>query len=162
MWKQNLSVETQISVRETAEMEASRTSGEYDLIRRGFVLPTTNEMVGLTSIFGSAEKNAERVTQPASPQQKPGDQPVVKTPANVPAETGPDSEPVPPKSGTGIELITEADAMHELIAIPLYFPVSYALVRPYVEGFEINGLDAYLLSDVTIDSEWKPDGKNGR
>ncbi len=162
MWKQNLSVETQISVRETAEMEASRTSGEYDLIRRGFVLPTTNEMVGLTSIFGSAEKNAERVTQPASPQQKPGDQPVVETPANVPAETGPDSEPVPPKSGTGIELITEADAMHELIAIPLYFPVSYALVRPYVEGFEINGLDAYLLSDVTIDSEWKPDGKNGR
>lgn len=162
MWKQNLSVETQISVRETAEMEALRAAGDFDLIRRGIVLPTTDEMVGLTSIFGSVEKNAEQVTTRGSEQQKPADHPVVEIPANGPAETGTDSEPAPPKGDAGIKLLTEADAMHELIAIPLYFPVSYALVRPYVEGFEINGLDAYLLRDVSIDTEWKPDTKNGR
>jgi hypothetical protein len=57
--------------------------------------------------------------------------------------------------------ITEAQAIFELKAIPLYFPTSYSLVKPYVRGFEINGLDAPSLKDVIIDSSWQPKAVNG-
>ena len=52
--------------------------------------------------------------------------------------------------------LTEADAIFELKAIPLYFPTSYSLVKPYVLGFEMNGLDAPSLSEVSIDNTWQP------
>jgi hypothetical protein len=56
---------------------------------------------------------------------------------------------------------TEDRALFELRAIPLYFPTSYSLVKPYVRGFEINGLDAPSLRDVMIDSNWQPKTANG-
>ena len=40
--------------------------------------------------------------------------------------------------------------MRELDAIPLYFPTSYSLVKSYVQGFDINALDAPHLKDVRI------------
>ena len=46
--------------------------------------------------------------------------------------------------------------MYEIYAIPLYFPTSYSLVKPYDKGFETNGLDAPLLKDISIDSDWQP------
>jgi len=51
MWKQNLNLETLIIVKESSEIEAVKASGDYDLIRRGVVLPTADEMVCLTAIF---------------------------------------------------------------------------------------------------------------
>jgi hypothetical protein len=30
------------------------------------------------------------------------------------------------------------------------------LVKPYVRGFEINGLDAAMLNNLSIDSNWQP------
>lgn len=160
MWQQNLGIETQVSISETAEMDLLRSSGDFDLIRRGVVLPTTDELVGLTAIFGSPEKNRQRAMPRTTDQQRPPEQIVPGTPVNGPSEAKSDGESGP--SGEAIELLTEADALHEMIAIPLYFPVSYALVKPYVRGFEINGLDAYLLRDVSIDSDWRPEVKNGR
>lgn len=53
MWRQNLNIETDIIVKEAAEIEAARASGEYDLMRRGIVLPTADELVSLAAIFGS-------------------------------------------------------------------------------------------------------------
>jgi hypothetical protein len=44
----------------------------------------------------------------------------------------------------------------ELPAIPLYFPTSYSLVKPYVLGFETNTLDAPSLKEVRIDNNWQP------
>ena len=52
--------------------------------------------------------------------------------------------------------MSEANAIYELWAIPLYFPTSYSLVKPYVSGFEMNSLDAPSLADVSINSDWQP------
>jgi hypothetical protein len=40
-------------------------------------------------------------------------------------------------------------------AIPLYFASSYALVKPYVNGFDANLLDAPSLKRVRIDADWR-------
>jgi hypothetical protein len=58
--------------------------------------------------------------------------------------------------------MTAEDAMHEVTAIPLYFPVSYALVKPYLQGFELNGLDAVALQDVSVNYDWRPEERSSR
>ena len=158
MWKQNLNLETQIVVKEASEIEAVKAAGEYDLLRRGVVLPTIDEMVSLTSIFGTAVRNAESVAKEPSS-------------AKILAETAPglkkkDEKGGPSDAGSAADaaneppqmltLLTEEDTLYELKAIPLYFPISYSLVKPYVRGFEMNGLDAPSLKDVSIDSSWQP------
>jgi hypothetical protein len=70
---------------------------------------------------------------------KPGETPSAETPADQPDAA-----------------TTEANAIYELWAIPLYFPTSYSLVKPYVSGFATNSLDAPLLHKVSIDSNWQP------
>jgi hypothetical protein len=54
------------------------------------------------------------------------------------------------------EPISEEDALYEMRAVPLYFPTSYSLVKPYVQGFDINGLDSPSLRNVVIDNDWQP------
>ncbi|MFM9905586.1 MAG: peptide ABC transporter substrate-binding protein [Pyrinomonadaceae bacterium] len=158
MWKQNLNLDTQIIVKETSELEAVKAAGEYDLMRRGVVLPTIDEMACLTSVFGSVVKSVE---VPAK-ETKPGEMPigVESEPPPIrkggPSETDPTSEPIAGEPAKPLTLLTEEDAIFELNAIPLYFPMSYSLVKPYVKGFEINGLDAVSLKDVSIDSSWQP------
>ena len=49
--------------------------------------------------------------------------------------------------------------MRELPAIPVYFASSYALVKPYVSGFDANLLDAPSLKHVQIDTAWRPPQK---
>jgi hypothetical protein len=51
---------------------------------------------------------------------------------------------------------TEAQALNDLSAMPIYFASSYALVKPYVSGFDANILDAPSLKKVRIDGNWKP------
>jgi hypothetical protein len=58
-------------------------------------------------------------------------------------------------------ILSEEEAMTEIPAIPLYFPTSYLLVKPYVQGFEINTLDAPSLKDVRIDNNWQPKKPKG-
>jgi ABC-type oligopeptide transport system substrate-binding subunit len=53
-------------------------------------------------------------------------------------------------------ILTETQAFDEIPAIPLFFPSSYALVKPYVKGFETNSLDAPSLKDVEIQTDWQP------
>jgi hypothetical protein len=52
------------------------------------------------------------------------------------------------------------EALFEMTAIPLYFPTSYSLIKPYILGFELNGLDAPSLKEVSVDNEWQP-GRSG-
>jgi len=40
--------------------------------------------------------------------------------------------------------------------MPIYFASSYALVKPYVAGFDANVLDAPSLKRVRLDVDWKP------
>lgn len=147
MWKQNLGIETNIVIRETTEIESVRTSGGFDLIRRGVVLAANDELVNLFSIFGSVDKPLEKRGQ---------ENPTVPPPTAQSEETGDVPSPDPGAIDTTVSTLTEEDAIFELRAIPLYFPTSYSLVKPYVLGFETNGLDAASLKDVRINNEWKP------
>lgn len=168
MWKQNISVDTLIIVKDSAELASVKASGEYDLVRRGIVLPTVDESVNLESIFGFGKRTAEETSKlgvkdgekPDAPEAKPPVVPAAPavegtSPDTVPANKDMTLLPVPP--GT----MTEEIALFELNAIPLYFPMSYSLVKPYVKGFETNGLDAPLLKDISIDNEWKPKAPRG-
>ncbi len=155
MWRQNLGIETQLIVKESTEIEATKLAGEYDLIRRGVVLPSADELVGLASVFGSAEKIGVPVVRAAD-----GEIPLTDDGRSLrrgPSETGEaigDTAVVVEPEGATI--LTEADVIFELNAIPLYFPTSYSLVKPYVRGFDSNALDAPLLQNVSIDTGWQP------
>ncbi len=149
MWKQNLGVETEIVVKELADIDATRTSGDYDVIRRGIVLPTLDEMAVLKAVFGTSLKEPRTLptaTPHAAPEAKKGG-------PSVSDEPKPDTEP---KSAAEPELMTEDDALYEARAIPLYFPMSYSLVKPYVHGFSMNILGAPSLKYVSVDSNWQP------
>lgn len=143
MWKQALGVETDIIIKESAEIDAVRASGDFDIIRRGIVLPANDEFVNLTAILGPAETTA--------------DKPKTETAAE-PSRSGPsvdtESEPLAQSPEPENSLSHEA-AIYDLRVVPLYFPISYSLVKPYVTGYEINGIDAVRLAEIGIDSEWK-------
>jgi hypothetical protein len=53
-------------------------------------------------------------------------------------------------------ILDEAEALYQLHAIPLYFPTSFALVKPYVKNFELNSFDAPFLNATEIDTAWQP------
>lgn len=151
MWKQNLNLETEIVVKEMAEVEKARTDGDFDLVRRGAVFPTSDQAASLMAIF-----------EPKPPAELPkavtGAQPSPS--AGPPALPGQNPEPggkaALPIGPTEPMILTEQDAVYELRAVPLYFPTSFALVKPYVDGFETNSLDAITLANVAIDSNWRP------
>ena len=146
MWKQNLNLDTEIVVKELSEIDALRGSGEYDLVRRGVVLPTVDEMASLAAIFPLPHAVEQPSVQPtpimgaARPESEKG-----LATAEEHAELNVD------KNG----IVSEEQAVFEIPAIPLYFPMSYALVKPYFKGFEINGLDAIMLNEISFDSSWQ-------
>ncbi|QYO65457.1 peptide ABC transporter substrate-binding protein [Leptolyngbya sp. 7M] len=146
MWKQNLNVETEIIVKETDEVRLALENGDYDLVRRGVVFPTTDEKAGLSAIFDRPAVSAVR------PSQTSGT--VSNTNSSVLGNSNSNISVLPPE----IEepRITEEIALYEMQVIPLYFPTSYSLVKPYVIGFEGNVLDAPLLQKVRIDNSWQP------
>lgn len=148
MWKQALNLDTEVSVKETSELAAAESSHEFDIVRHGFVLPTADERVSLAAIFGDHEDNdPTSAAQPATDQMPAGK-----------AEKGGPLDPLldKPAEKPRPVALTEEDALFELNAIPLYFPRSYSLVKPYVRGFDINGLDAVYLPGVSVDSDWRP------
>jgi hypothetical protein len=153
MWKQNLNLETQIIVKEASEIDAVRVAGDFDILRRGIVLPANDELVSLATIFGTAKKPV--IVEPIDGLTGESKDQLKAQGPNAADETadGNNTDRPDPKN----ELtMTEADAIFELRAIPLYFPTSYALVKPYVRGFEMNGLDAPSLKEISIDSTWHP------
>ncbi len=146
MWKENLNVDTEIIIKENAEFEQARISGDYDLIRRNTVFPTADELMSILSILKPPQNPA--VT--AEPTKGAGVE--ARDPKQVIEKPQQSSSPVEAPDVT----MSEANAIYELWAIPLYFPTSYSLVKPYVSGFEMNSLDAPSLSDVSINSDWQP------
>ena len=155
MWKQNLNIETEIVVKDAGELEMARKSGEFDLVRRGVVLPTADEAVSFKAIFDTDRSSAAGAVIDA---ERTGD----RQPAESPGGREPESPGDQPASVAAPEpAVTEDDAIYELRAIPLYFPTSFSLIRPYVSGFEMNSLDALTLSNVMIDNDWQPKNANG-
>ncbi len=159
MWKQNLNLETEIIVKAAAEFDAVKTSGEYDLIRRGMVLPSADESVSLAAIFDLDQRNAEIEAAKALKAAERTEREPLKspTPLGGPSESDDPLTLERAEEERALEVtFTEIEALFEVRAIPLYFPKSYSLVKPYVRGFEMNGLDAPSLKEVSIDSTWQP------
>lgn len=146
MWKQNLNLSTEIVVKDLAELEAARSAGDFDLVRRNVVFPSANEFMSILAVLKPAQQTVE--TDRDSRERSGA---VEARPAIAPTDETAASE----TDDTDLEM-TEATAVYEHWAIPLYFPTSYSLVKPYVIGFEINSLDAPLLTEVAIDSNWQP------
>ncbi|MBC7900597.1 MAG: peptide ABC transporter substrate-binding protein [Saprospiraceae bacterium] len=155
MWKQNLNLETEIIVKEASELELARKTGDFDLIRRGVVFPTADEPANFRAIFGpgnepvlvtgEAGQAEPRIAEPGKTVESNSNSSVNSVVPILPADESADSF-----------VTAEEAAIFEFYAIPLYFPVSYSLVKPYVSGFDLNSLDAPSLKDVVIDNEWQP------
>ena len=149
MWKQNLGIETEIITKELAEMATVKLTGDYDLIRRGVVFPSSDASSNMAAIFSFQDDAGPEI---------PRSQFLFGSNSDTSLRT---AEKTAERSDSAGDLIgppvpSEEEALYDLKAIPLYFPASYSLVKPYVQGFEPNGLDVMSLKDVRIDNNWQP------
>jgi ABC-type oligopeptide transport system substrate-binding subunit len=152
MWRTALNVETEILLKDWGEYETLLRSGGYDVARRSLVMQTTDEETVMRSLFAPerfafdarAEAEPAASESPALPPSPETAQPNEGQSAATPAVVMP-----PP-------ILTEAQALREVPAVPVYFAASYALVKPYVQGFDANALDAPSLQRVRIDTNWQP------
>jgi oligopeptide transport system substrate-binding protein len=147
MWRETLGVETEILVRPWEEYEALLRSGEYDVARRSLVMQTTDEETNMIELFGEDLPADEAARAAALPQPSPATQTQEANGATAVSPSLARREP---------SILTEAQALRDVPAIPLHFASSYALVKPYVNGFESNLLDAPSLKSVQIDTQWRP------
>ncbi|HEY8413935.1 MAG TPA: peptide ABC transporter substrate-binding protein [Pyrinomonadaceae bacterium] len=138
MWRTALNIETEILIKDWEAFEASSRAGECDIVRRGIVLQTTDEATNMRMLF---ERDANLTMPRTAPAEGLGHTP---TP-----------EPVAPV--TLVE--SEAQALKELKAVPIYFASSYSLVKPYVSGFDLNVLDAPSLKRTRVDPNWSEQGR---
>jgi len=138
MWRTALNIETEILIKDWEAFEASSRAGECDIVRRGIVLQTTDEVTNMRMLF-------ERDTNLTMPRTAP-----VEGLGHTPTP-----EPVAPV--TLVE--SEAQALKELKAVPIYFASSYSLVKPYVSGFDLNVLDAPSLKRTRVDPNWSEQGR---
>jgi oligopeptide transport system substrate-binding protein len=129
MWRATLNIETEIVIRNWDEYEAAIRAGDYDIVRRGIVMQTTSELVNLKMLF-ERDNHAVPVASPGSEERA-----------------------VMPEKEHVVE--TEAQALKDLKAMPIYFASAYSLVKPYVSGFDSNVLDAPSLKKTRIDTNWK-------
>jgi oligopeptide transport system substrate-binding protein len=178
MWKQSLNIDTEIIVKDSADLEISMQANDFDVLRRGVVLATTNETMNMSMIFASREKviNENNVAEMIDGEENQTN--LILENSNsfgIAPEQSNQSETLPDtkladenavlenseKPGKSELVLTEAEALKQFQAIPLYFPTSYSLVKSYVQGFEINTLDAPSLKDVKINSDYKPKTAKG-
>jgi oligopeptide transport system substrate-binding protein len=168
MWKQNLNVDTEIVVMDSAEIELAGQTGDFDILRRGAVLATTDEAANISLIFTEREELKIEIDEKNAVDRKgetykiiePPNAAVVESEQSNQAETSLDAEPPDEnaadenfkKSPEAEPILTEKEAVNQVRAIPLYFSTSYSLVKSYVKGFEINVLDAPSLKNVKINN----------
>jgi oligopeptide transport system substrate-binding protein len=144
MWRSALNIQTEIIMKSWEEYEAAVKAGGYDVVRRGIVMQTTDELTNLRMLF-------QQDSQPQAELQ-----------ANAPAGASRSHEgnghedvvPREPREATSGPVDSESQALKELKGVPIYFASSYALVKPYVSGFDANVLDAPSLKKTRIDMNW--------
>ena len=138
MWRTALNIPTEILIRDWEPFEAASKAGDCDVMRRGIVLQTTDELTNLGMLF---ERDAHLTTPRVAPPEN----------ANHTAT---------PETAPPVALVdSEAQALKELKAVPIYFASSYSLVKPYVSGFDLNVLDAPSLKRTRVDPNWKEPGR---
>jgi hypothetical protein len=147
MWKQNLNVETEIVVKDTADLEAAWATDEFALLRRGVVFPTANETINILAIFPTHVPPPNVVPNDSPPYSSSLNTATAPTNGNLDADASVSSSETPmiggnlvspPLAETGETILTEGQALGEMSAIPLYFPTSYSLVKPYIQNFDTN------------------------
>jgi oligopeptide transport system substrate-binding protein len=135
MWRSALNVETEISMKNWDEYEATIRAGGYDVVRRGLVMQTTDELTNMRMMF------------------PPVVSPMIATEGSTSSTTQQDQGRKNVEKNSAAELIeTEEQALRQLHALPIYFASSYALVKPYVAGFDSNVLDAPSLKSIKMDT----------
>jgi oligopeptide transport system substrate-binding protein len=143
MWSSVLNIQTELTIKNWEEYEAAIRTGDFDVARRGIVMQTTDELTNIRTLFGESYSStatgneADRLNQHDT-------------------ATADKSKPAGKSSGSPQAIDTEAEALNDLSAMPIYFASSYALVKPYVTGFDANVLDAPSLKKIRIDGNWKP------
>jgi len=151
MWRRVLNIKTEITIKPWDEYEAAIREGDYDIVRRGMVMQTTDELTNIRALFQHDSQSAESGA-------------TGQTSGSANSSTVADGErSADKKIRTQRVIQSETEALNELRAIPLYFASSYALVKPYVSGFDSNVLDLPSLRHVRIDTNWrepKPTGLN--
>jgi oligopeptide transport system substrate-binding protein len=135
MWRSVLNIETQLDLKNWDEYEAALKSGDFDIARRGLVMQTTDELTTLKMLF-ERDSLAPRVESSPTP---------AKTDETQKSEAEVQRKP---------SITTEVEALKELRAMPIYFASSYALVKPYVNGFDGNVLDAHSLKSTRLNTSW--------
>ncbi|HEV2705248.1 MAG TPA: peptide ABC transporter substrate-binding protein [Pyrinomonadaceae bacterium] len=166
MWRNVLGVQTDILVRSWDEYEQMLRAGDYDIARRSMVMQTTDEETNMLALF--AVEEPVPLEAEATAEATPSESAAATTMASP---TAPDGSTETTEHAAGgvvgglaprpAPLLTEAEALRELPAIPIYFASSYALVKPYVVGFDANLLDAPSLKHVRVDTNWKPPPRKG-
>jgi len=144
MWRAALNIESQIIIKNWDEYEAATRTGDYDVVRRGIVMQTTDEFTNLRMLF---QQDPSTLTGPASNASSEAGRP--REGMGRAAATTREA----PHVNTGLAE-TESQALKELKAVPIYFASSYALVKPYVSGFDANVLDAPSLKKTHLDTNW--------
>jgi ABC-type oligopeptide transport system substrate-binding subunit len=146
MWRSALNIETEIVVKNWDDYEQAVKTGDYDVVRRGIVMQTTDELTNLRMLF---QPELELPAPPAQTRQQSNVKSANATANNADTATG------ETRVSTFQPIETERQALNELKAMPIYFASSYALVKPYVAGFDANILDAPSLKKVRIDANWR-------
>jgi len=137
MWRSVLNIETEIVIKNWDEYEAAIRAGDYDVVRRGLVMQTTDELTNIRMLFPEPAEAADGKS------------------AETPVDAK-ESRAAKPRALPGLQPIeSEAQALRHLTAMPIYFASSYSLVKPYVSGFDSNVLDAPSLKTVRINTDWK-------
>ena len=114
-----------------------------DVVRRGIVMQTSDELTNIRMIF---QEGAQPGQAPGAGQQSASATDVISGKPPIGKE----------RTLTILPSIeTEAQALSDLSAMPIYFASSYSLVKPYVTGFDANVLDAPSLKTVRINTSWK-------
>ncbi len=142
MWRSVLNIETEIVVKNWDEYEAAIRAGDYDVVRRGIVMQTTDELTNIRMLFQEG--------------LRPGQTSRAEHDSASAADVTNGKTAIMKQNLNTLPLIeTEAQALSDLSAMPIYFASSYSLVKPYVSGFDSNVLDAPSLKTVRINTNWK-------
>lgn len=139
MWKQSLGIDTEVVVKESSEISSVRESGDFDILRRGAVIQSASRLIALEAML-------ESQSAPEKPEPVTAGVPVGQIEQELPSTV---------RTMDGRRL-SEKELVEQCVAIPLYFPVSYSLVKPYISGFSLSIFDAVRLQSVKIDTDWKP------
>jgi oligopeptide transport system substrate-binding protein len=152
-WRSALGVETEIVLKDWAEYEIAFRAGDYDVARRSYVMQTADETSSLREMFEGDSPPAAIIPQASEQTVEKKAEDAKSAGGDAAKENG--AKPSAVGSVMPAPVLSEAQALRELPAMPIYFASSYALVKPYVAGFESNLLDAPSLKHVRIDTSWQ-------